>query len=297
MSSEKMHYPNQLVMKREIFLFMTLTKHIVRPPIPKDMWVNKLFVKHPQLYLPVLQSREESLAECEGLCSIFLDFEFPTSLRILDLCCGIGRHSIQLAKKGHQVTGIDISDFYLDYARRWANREHISDMVKFYRGDSRKIIDILNKHHEGNFDVVLSLFQSIGYYGSASDSNLLRSLTKLSSPCGLLIVELENRDWWMSNYARYSNYDFNHLKICEHWSLDKANSTAIANTKFYNRVSKNKMRLQLDVECSMKLYSLSEFILKASKCGWAYRKVFETLKDTKPFNITSKQFVVVFQRD
>src|SRR5271170_7033063 len=37
--------------------------------------------------------------------------------RVLDLCCGPGRHSVLLAKRGYKVTGLDLSESYLGLAR------------------------------------------------------------------------------------------------------------------------------------------------------------------------------------
>jgi 2-polyprenyl-3-methyl-5-hydroxy-6-metoxy-1,4-benzoquinol methylase len=71
--------------------------------------------------------------------------------KILDLSCGIGRHSIPLAKKGYKILGYDISSLYLQKAREWAKRERLInnndrgcgesksnyDTIKFYQGELR----------------------------------------------------------------------------------------------------------------------------------------------------------------
>ena len=36
--------------------------------------------------------------------------------KILDLACGYGRHSLELARRGYDVTGIDITSEYIEYA-------------------------------------------------------------------------------------------------------------------------------------------------------------------------------------
>jgi 2-polyprenyl-3-methyl-5-hydroxy-6-metoxy-1,4-benzoquinol methylase len=47
----------------------------------------------------------------------------PTGGRILDLCCGAGRHALELARRGFAVTGVDRYRPYLDSARSAANAE------------------------------------------------------------------------------------------------------------------------------------------------------------------------------
>jgi len=48
-----------------------------------------------------------------------------TSKRILDIGCGTGRHAIELAKRGYQVTGIDLSESQLKRAQQKAKNENV----------------------------------------------------------------------------------------------------------------------------------------------------------------------------
>ena len=41
---------------------------------------------------------------------------------MLDLACGFGRHSLEFAKRGYDVTGIDITPVYIDYANEQAKK-------------------------------------------------------------------------------------------------------------------------------------------------------------------------------
>ena len=43
--------------------------------------------------------------------------------KILDLACGYGRHSLELARRGYDVTGIDITSEYIEYATGQAEKE------------------------------------------------------------------------------------------------------------------------------------------------------------------------------
>ncbi len=71
------------------------------------------------------------------------------SARILDIGCGTGRHSIELAKRGYSIVGVDLSEAQLKRARENAAREKVS--VELFRADARR----LEFSHE--FDLVLML--------------------------------------------------------------------------------------------------------------------------------------------
>lgn len=76
--------------------------------------------------------------------------------RILDLACGFGRHSLELARRGFDVTGIDITSDYIRYAAEQAEKEHLP--ARFICSDVR------NADLENEFDAVLNMADgAIGY--------------------------------------------------------------------------------------------------------------------------------------
>ena len=84
--------------------------------------------------------------------------------RVLDLACGFGRHALELARRGHPVVGVDITQEYIDEARRRARADGLD--AEFICADLRDV-----SFHE-EFDVVLSLADgAIGYFES-DDENL-----------------------------------------------------------------------------------------------------------------------------
>ena len=71
------------------------------------------------------------------------------NIMILDIGCGTGRHSIELAKRGYSVTGVDLSEAQLRKAREKAEKEKVD--VRFIKADARE----LSFHNE--FDLVIML--------------------------------------------------------------------------------------------------------------------------------------------
>jgi len=95
--------------------------------------------------------------------------------RILDLACGFGRHSLSLARRGYQITGVDITKEFIQDAITTANSEGLT--VQFINADIREL------HFNNEYDVVLNLADgAIGYL--ESDEENLKIFDVISNSLG-----------------------------------------------------------------------------------------------------------------
>ena len=119
--------------------------------------------------------------------------------RVLDLCCGQGRHSLELARRGFgDITGVDLSRYLLDLARRRARDGNLP--VKFLEGDAR-----WSGGKPGQFDCAVILGNSFGYFaGAEDDAALLRNAQRLLRPGGRLALDLVDGDWLRQNFEKKS---------------------------------------------------------------------------------------------
>jgi SAM-dependent methyltransferase len=77
--------------------------------------------------------------------------------RILDLACGFGRHTLELARRGYSAVGVDITAAYIADARSAAQHQHLA--AEFLQADVRSVL------FEDEFDVVLNMADgAIGYF-------------------------------------------------------------------------------------------------------------------------------------
>ena len=108
-------------------------------------WYETLFENYGEKY-----DRECFAQGTIGECDfIEKELNFNKSLKIIDVGCGTGPHSIELAKRGYQVTGIDLSISLLKKAEEKANKAGVK--VDFFRHDAR------NLPFEKQFDVAIML--------------------------------------------------------------------------------------------------------------------------------------------
>lgn len=111
----------------------------------QKQWYESLFENYGQKY-DSESFTQGTIGECD-----FIEKElgFNKSLKILDVGCGTGRHSIELTKRGYSVTGIDLSESQLQRARDKAKSENL--IIDFQQQDARN----LTFNHE--FDAAIML--------------------------------------------------------------------------------------------------------------------------------------------
>ncbi len=125
----------------------------------------------------------------ENLTRQEVDFlEQALSLRgvetVLDLACGGGRHSIELARRGISVVGLDVAAPVLAHARAQASELGLS--VSFVHGDMRELA------YTGRFDAVLIMNSSLGFFDDATNRQVLAGATRALAPGGRLLIQCIN---------------------------------------------------------------------------------------------------------
>jgi SAM-dependent methyltransferase len=106
---------------------------------------------------------------------------------ILDLPCGVGRHSLELARRAYRVTGVDRTEAYLETARQKAEAEGLD--VEWIQSDMREFV------RPEAFDAILNLFTSFGYFEDpAQDRRVAENLYRSLKPGGVLVMEMMGKE-------------------------------------------------------------------------------------------------------
>jgi len=131
-------------------------------------WYEELFENYGQQY-----DRESFVQGTVGECD-FIEQEigFDKSIRILDIGCGTGRHSIELSKRGYNITGIDLSDSQLARAREKAEKQGLK--IDFLKYDARNLPFI------NEYDLVIMLCEGAFSLMETDEMNyeILKNATK-----------------------------------------------------------------------------------------------------------------------
>ena len=232
--------------------------------------------------------------QAEGLRKIFQRRGVPSGGRILDLACGLGRISINLAKAGYEVVGVDISPLYLRLAQKWAKKESVDGKTIFYRMDLRNAPRLLASKAE-KFDAMINVGTSIGFHDESYDRQLFRSLTTLTGRGGVLIIETVNRDYLVRHFQEQDISELDGIVWSDARRLDLESSYMRNSWKFY-RKDRRSLRLIAEVPVSHRVYPLHELKALLFSAGWEYLESYGSLRELTPLTVDSFHMTVVSRR-
>ncbi|MNC09017.1 Cypemycin methyltransferase [compost metagenome] len=130
----------------------------------------------------------------------------PEGSKVLDLCCGMGRHSLALAEAGFEVTGVDLSEVLLREARAQEGAERVT----WLRSDMREL------PLDGGFDAVVNLFTSFGYFEEDEEQiRVLREICRMLKPGGQFIIDFLNPAYVIRQLVPHSTREDGDILIDE----------------------------------------------------------------------------------
>lgn len=183
---------------------------------------------------------------------------------MLDVCCGTGRHSVALAKRGLRVTGLDLNADYLAQAEQSALQQG-AQLAGIVHADMRAI------PFETHFDAVISMFSSFGYLESEiEDAKALAAMARALKPGGRVLLDLLNHEWVILNYqAQDWHQDADGTVYLAHRALDLASGRAHVT---FTRIDPAGNRREI-VGHHIRLYTLREAIGMLADAGLHFESV------------------------
>lgn len=206
-----------------------------------EQWYESLFKDYGNTY-----ESESFTKGTPGECDfIERELDFNKSLSILDVGCGTGRHSIELAKRGYNLTGIDLSGSMLRIAREKAEKNNL--LIKFLNLDAR------NLPFNREFDAAIMLCEGGFPLMETDDMNyeILKNVSKsLKDKCKFIFTTLNGlfplyhsvekfmEDASKGDNATYRSNTFNLMTFRDHnitdFTDDSGNKkTLVCNERYY----------------------------------------------------------------
>ena len=164
----------------------------LEPFVPTEWW-RALFGS--TYLLTDADVMDQSVTRCEVNRFIEL-LQLSPDDSLLDLCCGHGRHTLELARRGHvHVEGLDRSRYLIRKAREAARKESLP--VRFREGDCRRL-----SYASRSFDAVLFAGNSFGYFDTSEDNvKVLREIARVLKDDGLLLLDVVDADYLREQFT------------------------------------------------------------------------------------------------
>jgi ubiquinone/menaquinone biosynthesis C-methylase UbiE len=200
--------------------------------------------------------------------------------RVLDIACGVGRHSIELARRGYHVTGLDLSPTLLKIAAERAERAGVQ--VNWVRADMRQI------PFSQEFDAAFNIFSSWGYLETEEeDQKVLASVARALKPGGALLLETAHRDWLIRHFQARSWSEGIGVLVMEERVLDLLSSRLLDTwTAIYEDGRQRRWQI------NTRLYTAAELRRMLESAGFRLSQSFGGY-DGAPLTLESSRLILV----
>lgn len=202
--------------------------------------------------------------------------------RVLDLCCGVGRHSIELARRGFNVVGVDLTEQYINTARKQAIAEGLN--IQFIRDDMKRFCQL------DYFDAVINMYTAFGYFENPADdrrviNNVYYSLRK----GGKLLIQTMSKEILARIFQPRNWHRENGKIVLEERKL--TNSWAWINNT-WTIFDKNK---RYEYKFGHRLYSAAELTCLLRDCGFDSVKIYGDF-DGCDYDQNAKRLIAVAKK-
>ena len=225
------------------------------------------------------QRLADSPAEVEGIISLL---GIKPGAPVLDLCCGVGRHSLELARRGVQVTGVDRTPRYLEQATEQAKKERLK--VEFIQDDMRTFC------RPDTFNAAISMFTSFSYFEDPEEDrqvvvNVYRSLKS----GGVFLLETMGKEVLARIFREKDWNEHNGMlvlqerKVSQNWGWMENRWIMIKDDK------------RSEFKVTHRLYSATELAALLAGCGFAQVEVYGDLTGSA-YDHTARRMVLVARK-
>lgn len=248
-------------------------------------WIQHVFDEKNSVYEAVFKPNDEvTTQEVDGVIQ-YLDLDSES--KVIDVCCGSGRHVIGLRNKGIQAFGIDISGSSITKAQLDGEKLGYNDI--FFQGDIRttEMVNSLSQSYE----VAINMFNSFGYYvDDDQQRELLIGVHKLLRPEGRFLMHIPSKEFILSNFNRESTYSINGIQVVLKRNFDYKTSRLITHAHV-DQYEGNPEDLVID----MRIYDDEEISDLLMHEGFEKIEIYGDFNGNK-FDERSKNIVLISQK-
>jgi SAM-dependent methyltransferase len=199
--------------------------------------------------------------------------------RVLDVPCGNGRLAIELTRRGHHLTGIDIASEFIEEAKRESGRLNLS--IEWYNRDMREITE------EGEFDGAFCFGNSFGYLEDDGSEEFLQTVARsLKAGARFIIDAPATAECLLPRFAKHSSFDVADIKLEIDRRYDHEQGRVFSDYNFIRDGIDDRR------PSSQRIYPYKELAHLLSNAGLEIQSAFGSLEE-EPFALGAKTLLLV----
>ena len=227
-------------------------------------------------YYHILYKNRNHQEAREFIKKLIKHLKLKRKSKVLDAGCGKGRHSIEIEKLGHIVTGIDLSKNSIKFAKKFENSN-----LDFIVHDILKPLNM-------EFDAVLNLFTSFGYYERDKDLEILLSLQKNLNINGIGVIDFFNIKTVKDNLVKKEEVILENIKFKIVREIDKFSVT--------KEISFSDNNIDFKFKESVNTLSIIDFENYFKKTNLEIIQIFGDYDLNKFKKDTSPRLIIIFKK-
>ncbi|MCK4527120.1 class I SAM-dependent methyltransferase [candidate division WOR-3 bacterium] len=242
----------------------------------QDFWAEFFRIKYQHL--------DEPAIEKEVVSHIIHTLSLRKGNRILDLACGEGSKTLELACRGMNVVGVDIAKVLVDYGNKAAQKENLP--VKLIKGDMR------DARFNDEFDTC-TVISSFGLFDDSGNLKVLQAVEKALKHGGKFYIDLlnpftrikEREERWEEVENGYLLMKYNHNLV-----TGKMRITSLYITKEGNLIKSKHDEL-------VRLYTLPEMIKLIETAKLVFKGAYGSFSiPLEEYSVTSDSMIIVGEK-
>jgi SAM-dependent methyltransferase len=225
-------------------------------------WFRTFF---DRAYVELLSDQKTAAATEREVDAVTRTLGLGRGERLLDVPCGFGRHAARFARRGLEVTGIDLSPAMIAEGRRRFGRR---PRLTLAQGDMRRL------DFRAEFAAVVNLFTGFGYFSDRSNQAVLRRFARALGPGGRLLLDHRDPDYLRAHFRPRYWWRAGRWLILEENSFS-ASGTLESEWTVVGRGAQRRRRLKV------RFYRIAEWRTMLTAAGFRRIRAFADL-DGKP---------------
>lgn len=208
--------------------------------------------------------------------------KLASGARVLDVPCGDGRLSVELAARGYRMTGVDISPEFLEAARASADGRGLT--VAWRQSDMRDLP--WTEEFEGAF----CAGSSFGFLGDTGDAEFLRAVARsLTAGARLILDGVKAAEVILPNFRERLETEVGEIHFLAENRYEPATGT-VENRYTISRGSRTETRVAYQ-----RIYTYREVTCLVEAAGFVRTRAFGSLSE-EPFRMGSPRLVLVAEK-